>query len=256
MASFSTAAKLLASSFELRTRSDASTYLALCDGASDWIREAVRLSHDGELPNDSRYQLIRDAAVAISDQYFSDIEEARAAVFELSADLLPSYSSDLLKWFSANTSRLSDCDDYLEQSGDRVFSVSAALELGYRYAAEDILNTLITEIDENRSALFDPETDSRLLLSDSHGVYIPQLFCDGMDKKDSDIINVSHQDVLICQAGPDTEHYWEAWQAILDSAEIPELATLKEEESLWRLIQNGDLWAIRADAEIPEDWFQ
>jgi hypothetical protein len=256
MVTFSAAATLLSSAFELRTRSDASTYLALSDGTADWIREAVRLSHNGELPNDSRYELIRDAAAAISDQHFTDIEEARSAVFELSTDLVPSYTSELLQWFSANTSRLCDCDDCLEQSGDRIFSVSAALELGYRSAAEDVLNTLITEIDENRSSLFDPETDSKLLLSDSHGVYIPQLFCDGMDKEDADRINVSHQDVLICQAGPEAEHYWEAWQAILDSAEIPELATLKEEESLWRLIQNGDLWAVRADAEIPEDWYQ
>ena len=255
MATFSAAAALLSSSFELRTRSDASTYLALSDGTADWIREAVRLSHNGELPNDSRYELIRDASVAISDQQFTDIEEARSAVFDLSADLLPTYSSDLLEWFSANTSRLCDCDDYLEQSGDSVSSVSAALELGYRFAVEDVLNALITEIDENRSSLFDPETDSRLLLSDSHGVYIPQLFCDGMDKADADRISVSYDDVLICQAGPDSEQYWEAWQSILDSAEIPEPATLKEEESLWRLIQNGDLWAVRAGVEIPENWF-
>jgi hypothetical protein len=256
MASFSAAALLLSSSFELQTRSDDSTYLALCDGTADWIRQAVMLSHGGELPNDTRYQLIRDAAIAISEQHFSDIKEARESVFELSADLVPPYTHDLLQWFSANINRLFDCDDYLEQFGGQVSRVSDALELGYRAAAEDVLNTLITEIDENRTSLFDPDTDSKLLLADFHGVYIPQMFCNGMDKEDASSIGVAYSDVLVCQSGPDTEHYWEAWQAILDSADIEEPATLRDDSSRWRLIQDGDLWAVRADVEIPEQWFQ
>jgi hypothetical protein len=254
MATFSAAAILLAASFELQARPDGSTHLVLSAGTADWIREAVRLSHDHELPNDTRYKLIRDAAVAIS--HFSCIEEAWESVFELSADLVPPSSIDLLEWFSAYPSRLGDCDDYLEQFGERVSRVSDALDLGYRAAATDVINTLITEIDENRASLFDPDTDCKLLLSDSHGVYIPQMFCDGMDREDADRISVAYSDVLVCQSGPDTEHYWEAWQSILDSADIEEPATLREDSSRWRLIQNGDLWAIRAEASLPEEWFQ
>ena len=68
-------------------------------------------------------------------------------------------------------------------------------------------------------------------------------------------MGVEWSDVVCCQSGPDQEWYWESWQAILDSAEIIEPATLKEDESHWRLIQNGDLWQVRSDVEIPEEWF-
>jgi hypothetical protein len=139
--------------------------------------------------------------------------------------------------------------------GSSVSSVSDALELGYRRAAENVLSVLISEIEENRSSVFNPDTDCRLLLSDSHGVCIPQLYCQSLSEEDAEEMRISWEDVLRCQSGPDEELYWEAWQSILDSAEITEPATLSEDASLWCLIQNGDLWQVRSDVEIPEEWF-
>lgn len=255
MASFSAAADLLSSSFEKRTREDGSSYWALRSDSPEWLRSAVMLAHEDELPSDSRYELIRDAALALSESSFSDEEDARDALYELSQGLCSLSSYELLQWFSANLSRLSDCDEALEERGSSVSSVSDALELGYRRAAENVLSVLISEIEENRFSVFNPDTDSRLLLSDSHGIYIPQLFSQGLAKEDAEEMSLSWEDVLICQRGPDEEFYWDAWQSILDSAEITEPATLKEEESVWRLIQNGDLWQVRSDVEIPEEWF-
>jgi hypothetical protein len=55
--------------------------------------------------------------------------------------------------------------------------------------------------------------------------------------------------VLICQAGPDHELYWEAWDAILRDAQWSE-----RDGDEWTLYQNGDLWAVKLDVEIPEEW--
>jgi len=254
MATFSTVAALLSSSFEKRTREDGSLYWALRSGSPEWMRSAVMLAHENELPNDSRYELIRDAALALSESSFSDEEEAREALWGLSADLCPTWSSDLLQWFSAHLSRLSDCDEALEEMGSSVSSVSDALEMGFRRAAESVLSVLISEIEENRSSVFNPETDSRLLLSDSHGIYIPQMYCQGISKEEARELSLDWWAVETCQHGPGEEFYWEAWQSILDSAEIMEPASLKEEESVWRLVQKGDLWQVRSDVEIPEEW--
>lgn len=254
MANFSAAADLLSSSFEKRTREDGSPFWALRSNSPEWLRSAVMLAHEDELPNDSRYKLIRDAALALSESSFSDEEDARDALYELSLDLCSLSSYELLQWFSANLSRLSDCDEALEERGSHVESVSDALGLGYRRAAENVLSVLISEIEENRLSVFNPDADSRLLLSDSHGVYIPQLYCQSLSEEDAKEMSVSYEDVLTCQSGPDEEFYWDAWQGILDSAEITEPATLKEEEIVWRLIQNGDLWQVRSDVEIPDEW--
>jgi hypothetical protein len=258
MASFSAAADLLSSSFEKRTREDGSPFWALRSDSPEWLRSAVMLAHEDEMPSDSRYGLIRSAALALSESSFSDEKEARDALYGLSSDLCSLSSYELLQWFSANLSRLSDCDEALEEMGSSVSSVSSvsdALEMGYRRAAENVLSVLISEIEENRSSLFNPDTDSRLLLSDSHGIYIPKLYCQSISKSEAKELRLDWWAVETCQQGPDEEHYWEAWQSILDSAEITEPATLKEEESVWRLIQNGDLWQVRSDVEIPEEWF-
>ena len=104
--------------------------------------------------------------------------------------------------------------------------------------------------DARRAVAFNPDTDCRLILSDSHGQYIPQLFCADLTQADAEAMGIDPQDVKDCQLGPDNEFYWEAWQSILDAAESTDSHGIK-----WRLEQNGDLWEIRADAEIPDSWF-
>lgn len=91
------------------------------------------------------------------------------------------------------------------------------------------------------------ENDARLVLSDGHGVYIPQLFCAGFTADDAATINVDFKDVEICQAGPGEELYWEAWQSILDSSCVTDTSG-----RVWRLWQVGDLWEIPDDCEIPD----
>jgi hypothetical protein len=255
MASFSAAANLLSSSFEKKTRDDGSSFWSLSSGSPDWLRSAVMLAHEDEAPNDSRYELIRDAAVALSDQSCEDEDEAREALYELAVDLVPSYTGQLLTWFAERPARLSDCDEALQDGRVGEISIYEILTEGYRLRAESVLSVLISEIEENRSSVFNPDTDCRLLLSDSHGVYIPQLYCQSLTEDDAAEMGINWEDVACCQSGPELEWYWEAWQNILDSAEITEPATLKEDESLWRLHQNGDLWLIRSDVEIPEEWF-
>lgn len=251
MASFSSAASLLSSSFISKQRDNGEKFYCLSDSATEWCSAAVMLAHDNELPNDSRYELIRDAAAALSDQQLDSAEEAEESLWELSRDLLPSSTAALLQWFADRPSRLSDCDDALEELGSSgsYGSASELLELGHRRASESILSILIAEIEENRESLFNPDEDCRLLLSDANGIYIPQLYCQTLSEEEAEDSGISWDDVLTCQSGPEEELYWEAWQSICDSAEW------EEDGEMWRLLQNGDLWQIRADAVIPQEWF-
>jgi hypothetical protein len=150
MRSFNFASRLLSSSFVAGERGNGSRFYYLSDSAPDWCSAVVMAAHDNELPNDSRYELIRDAAVALADRSFDSAEDAQEAVWELSSDLLPGSYSDLLFWFSDQPSRLSDCDDAAEENGSSLSSVIELLELGHRRASESVLSLLIAEIEENR----------------------------------------------------------------------------------------------------------
>jgi len=78
-----------------------------------------------------------------------------------------------------------------------------------------------------------------LVLLDAHGVYIPQLWCSDIDQAQAEAIGANWQDVQTCQAGPDTDWYWEAWDSILDSVQVTD-----ENGVRWTLFQNGDLWEV------------
>jgi hypothetical protein len=78
-----------------------------------------------------------------------------------------------------------------------------------------------------------------LVLNDSHGVYIPQLWCSDLTEADIKRIGLNPWDVQQCQAGPDSEHYWCAWDSILNDAEM-----VDDKGVTWRLHQDGDLWEV------------
>lgn len=247
MASFLFTVNELLSSLERATREDGSSYWRRSASAPDWTQNVIREAHCGELPNDSRYELIRDCLEALRDNCCESPEEAQELSHEISLELLPIYTGELLSWFSELPSRLGDCDEAV--ACDRVSELSTygLLSEGFRMAAEETLSSLASSIEEARFLVFDPATDCRLLLSDSHGIYIPQFYCQNLSEEDGEEMGVSRRDVLLCCCGPnDNELYWEAWERILNAAEW------EEDGETWRLLQNGDLWQVRADVEIPE----
>lgn len=249
MPAFNFTAQTFADSFKRSKRSNGKPFYA-CHGP-DWCAGIIRAAHDDELPNDSRYELIREAALRVAE--YDSADDARNGLFDDAKDLCPVYNWELLQWFTESPTRLSYCDQALETllSGRTSSDMSAyeILNAGYLLAAESVLSVLISGIEDNRAAAFNSDTDSRLILSDAHGIYIPQLFCADLTQVEAEAMAMDWEDVQICQVGPDSELYWEAWESILDSAEYADPQGVK-----WRLIQNGDLWEIRAEAEIPEEW--
>lgn len=74
-----------------------------------------------------------------------------------------------------------------------------------------------------------------LLLSDARGIYIPRDFVEGFDLSLWQGINQS--DIETCR-DPENTDYWEAWNSIEQNA------TFAKDGHVWRLHQDGDLWAI------------
>ena len=75
-----------------------------------------------------------------------------------------------------------------------------------------------------------------LMMSDSHGVYIPHHVVDDMTDQWQ---GVSDEDRAICLAGPDHDAYWDAWDSILNNAYY-----IDDNGNKYTLSQDGDCWAI------------
>ena len=83
----------------------------------------------------------------------------------------------------------------------------------------------------------------RHIVDDHHGIYVPQVFAQSYVVREPDL----DEAMQICATDPDHEHYWECWSEILDNGTIE-----GTDGKVWNLYQDGDVWAIRSDADI--DW--
>ena len=99
------------------------------------------------------------------------------------------------------------------------------------------------------------EDKRELLVLDQNGVYIPQRWVTTYYRhnqwtpfKRVGWIGLSKWARMAIEAGPDYEHYWDAWDEACRTVKY-----ITETGRLWTLEPDGDLWAIRNDYEYPED---
>ena len=90
-------------------------------------------------------------------------------------------------------------------------------------------------------------TDSiQLLLDDNRGIYIPQNFVD--EFKLELLSGINAEDVKTCQAGPEHEWYWDAWDNILNNA------SYQENGHTFTLHQDGALFGICDELMTDEEY--
>lgn len=114
-------ASLFADAFVTRKRDDDEEFFTLIDGAPEWMTDIVRTAHDGLMPNDWSYRLIRSVAMEISDLLTSnpdadadDLDEWR---HERIDSLIPVYNAERLDWVSSNLYRAEYVNDAIKEYG-------------------------------------------------------------------------------------------------------------------------------------------
>jgi hypothetical protein len=86
-----------------------------------------------------------------------------------------------------------------------------------------------------------------LLLNDSRGVYIPRDFAMYFENMDG----IESEDIDILKAGPDeSDWYWETWDSVLSNASYKD-----EKGNVWRLYQDGDLFAYCEELMDDEEYY-
>lgn len=87
------------------------------------------------------------------------------------------------------------------------------------------------------------------LVSGGHGIYIPRTFVRAVGR--DNILHVSPEDLDILEAGPDHEHYWDAWDITLSNARVRDAAG-----NLYHLQtddNDGDLYAVPVSWEWVDE---
>jgi hypothetical protein len=84
-----------------------------------------------------------------------------------------------------------------------------------------------------------PKPETLLWLSDARGIYIPRDFANSFTDRAKHVAGVADDNWTILEAGPDHEHYWEAWDVVLTNATVTD-----NNGHTYTLHQDGDLWLI------------
>lgn len=134
-------------SFERKTREDGTSYVARKDEAPEWVADVIREAHGDMLPDDFRYQTIRDAFGAIADAS-GDLDDA-GHEFADDADV---YNADLLAWVGSHGMRAGYVDEAREEFGEpRDFF--HGLQMGQYAERREIFDVVLAELrrreDEN-----------------------------------------------------------------------------------------------------------
>lgn len=89
-----------------------------------------------------------------------------------------------------------------------------------------------------------------LLLDGNRGVFIPRDFAGFDHSMRSFNIDEDDADLQILRAGPDHEHYWDAWDSVLGRAKFTD-----SKGNEWHLTQDGDLW-MYCEALMTDDEYE
>jgi len=92
----------------------------------------------------------------------------------------------------------------------------------------------------------------QILLDSNRGIYIPQHFAEGFAMQCTDgegWEGISEKDRETLLAGTDADWYWEAWEDVLNCATYTDA-----DGNVWRLYQDGDLFAICDELMTDDDY--
>ncbi len=135
--------------FKTKHRPDGTTYTCLVDTAPEWLREAVYEAHDGEMPNEWRYEKCAGLWDAIIDEANGGVEP-----YELAEDLIDVYTTDLLAWLTP--CRVHYVDTAITEFGDiGAFQNQGSLAvrfitIGQGYALDQMALTLTEAYTNNQ----------------------------------------------------------------------------------------------------------
>ena len=107
---------------------------------NDTYQEFFHHCHSDMLPDDHKYRMIHSIL-----QEMDDNEEYEDLNID---DLIPIYTNELISWLDSSISRLSYCDQYLEEYGEISDTISL-LSGGYMMELNEVYYLINEWLDEN-----------------------------------------------------------------------------------------------------------
>ena len=137
-------ASTFSSMFVCKERPDGSTFTTSRDDAPDALCDLIREAHGDMLPDDHRYEMIRDAIAAIAEMPDdTDEDGARELLYETEPI---AYTADRTAWLASHGHRPDYCDEAAAEYGPAE-SILDTIAWGwlaeFHEVAESVLSSLL-----------------------------------------------------------------------------------------------------------------
>lgn len=139
--------------FERSTRDNGDTFVKLSADAPEWMTEVVRAAHDDMLPDDWRYDCVREACGFIHDRDGDDMDDAGHEF----ADDVDVYNSNLLAWVSSNLTRMSYVDDAISEY--QPDSLAKALMAGQAEERREVFEAVLSALQDVADEMDDSDDE-------------------------------------------------------------------------------------------------
>jgi hypothetical protein len=128
-------------SFIKKTRSNGESFNCLTDDHADWMQDVCRIAHGDQLPNDYRFEMIRDCLAVIIEA--DDLDGAQDQLSEY----VPVYNSDLIGWLASSNSRHCYVDEGMAD-GWESFSILEMIGFGYLVELRETFDLLVSALEK------------------------------------------------------------------------------------------------------------
>lgn len=119
---------------------DAEQFVRIKDGAPEWVMQLAFKAHGDLLPDDFRFQVIREALDALAED-----EEADDLEF---ADDVDVYTSDLTAWLGSHSSRPGYCDEAREEMGTDTRGIIHDIQRGQYMERREVFQLVVEALRE------------------------------------------------------------------------------------------------------------
>jgi hypothetical protein len=129
--------------FETATRDDGTEFVRTKDGTPQWVTNLVHEAHGEFLPDDWRYEVIRDALDWIEEA--DDPEDGSGEFADQTVDV---YNSARLAWLASNLNRASYCDEAAaEFGGEERVSIFDQIGQGQYMEASEVYSLVLRALE-------------------------------------------------------------------------------------------------------------
>lgn len=130
--------------FTTKTRDDGTTFVTLTDTAPEWLQTAVYDAHDGEMPNDWRYETCSRIWDAFTVEGIDPADDDQR--FELADSLVDIYTFDLTTWLASHNDRQFYVDEARRAYGSEDQGVVWDIKAGQHYCISEMVGIMADAI--------------------------------------------------------------------------------------------------------------